>query len=316
MKKAIKKAAWLLLTGLLLLNLVAALHAWKFTHFSPEATERIKPEQLSIAGKLNALAFGVDLPRPINDSQPSQPFETVSLQAEKQLETWHIKADSAKGTVILFHGYGGKKSGMLDKSAEFLRMGYSTLLVDFRGSGGSEGEQTTIGYEEAEEVKASFDFLKSKGEKNIVLFGTSMGAVAIMKAMHDYQLDAQAAILECPFGTMYETTCARFRAMGVTTVPLAHILMFWGGTLNGFWAFSHNPVEYAKSIHCPTLLLYGEQDARVSKQETVAIFDNLAGKKSLKTYPLAGHENYLLKYRNEWVVDVSGFLEQSHQFPK
>jgi hypothetical protein len=175
MKKAIKKAAWLLLTGLLLLNLVAALHAWKFTHFSAEATERIKPEQLSIAGKLNALAFGVDLPRPINDSQPSQPFETVSLQAEKQLETWHIKADSAKGTVILFHGYGGKKSGMLDKSDEFLRMGYSTLLVDFRGSGGSEGEQTTIGYKEAEEVKASFDFLKGKGENNIVLFGTSMG---------------------------------------------------------------------------------------------------------------------------------------------
>jgi pimeloyl-ACP methyl ester carboxylesterase len=85
--------------------------------------------------------------------------------------------------------------------------------------------------------------------------------------------------------------------------------MFWGGTLNGFWAFSHNPVEYAKSIHCPTLLLYGEQDVRVSKQETTAIFDNLAGKKSLKTYPLAGHENYLLKYKEEWVGDVGGFLK-------
>ncbi len=269
-----------------------------------------------MSGKLSALAFGVDMPRPSNDLTPSQPFETVNIQAEKKLEAWHIKSTSAKGTVILFHGYGSKKSSFLGQSDEFLRMGYNTLLVDFRGSGGSDGTQTTIGYKEAEEVKACFDYIKSSGEDNIVLFGTSMGAVAIMKAINDYHLAAQATILECPFGTMYETTCARFRAVGVPTVPLAHTLMFWGGTLNGFWAFSHNPVEYAKSIHCPTLLLYGEQDARVSMQETTAIFNNLAGKKTFKTYPLAGHENYLLKYREEWAGDVDGFLEKLNQFPK
>ncbi len=310
MKKTIKKTAWSLLIAFLLINLLTALHAWNFTHFSAEVKKPLQPEQLSMSGKLSALAFGVDMPRPTNESEPSQPFETVNIPAEKNLEAWHIKADSAKGTVILFHGYGGKKSGMLDKSDEFLGIGYSTLLVDFRGSGGSEGTQTTIGYEEAEEVRAAFDFLNVKGEQNIVLFGTSMGAVAVMKALHDYQLPASATIVECPFGTMYETTCARFRAMGVPTVPLAHVLMFWGGTLNGFWAFSHNPIEYAKGIQCPTLLLYGEQDARVSRQETDAIYNNLAGKKSLKTYPLAGHENYLIKYHDEWVKDVEAFLRK------
>lgn len=307
-RKILKRLAWAFVAALAVLNIVAAFHAWKFTHFSPEAMRAIKPEQLSMTEKMGTLAFGAKMPRPTNDAVPSQPFETLKIQAEKTLEAWYVKADSSKGTVLLFHGYGGKKSGMIDKSDEFLRMGYSTLLVDFRGSGGSEGNQSTIGYKEAEEVKACFDSMRKSGEQNIILFGTSMGAAAVMKAMNDYQLDAKAVVIECPFGTMYEATCARFRAMGVPIFPMVRLLMFWGGLENGFWAYSHNPVEYAKGIKRPTLLLYGEQDQRVSRQETAAIFENLPGPKTLATYPTAGHENYLIKYRDKWGEDVSSFL--------
>ena len=293
----------------ILLNLVAGLHAWKFTHFSSAIKKKLEPEQLSMSEKIGTLALGVNLPRPSNDALPSQPFETVEIEAEKKLQAWHIKTDRPKGTVLVFHGYGGKKSGMIDKSDEFLRMGYNTLLVDFRGSGGSEGCQTTIGYKEAAEVKACFDYVKKTGEQHILLFGTSMGAAAVMKAVHDYQLQVDATIIECPFGTMYEATCARFRAMGVPQFPMAPLLVFWGGVENGFWAFSHNPSAYAKEIHCPTLLLYGEKDLRVMRSEIDEIFAHLPGPKELKTYPLSGHENYLTKYHDQWVLDVSGFLK-------
>jgi hypothetical protein len=45
---------------------------------------------------------------------------------------------------------------------------------------------------------------------------------------------------------------------------------------------------------------HGEKDDRVSMHETKKIFQNLQGFKILSTYPLAGHENYLLKYRTAW----------------
>src|SRR5690606_3486437 len=185
---------------------------------------------------------------------------------------------------------------------------FNTLLVDFMGSGGSEGNNTTIGYKEADQVKTAFEFVKEKGEKNIYLFGTSLGAVAIMKAMDDYALAVSGLILECPFGSMYETVCARFDNMNVPRFPMAGLLVFWGGVQNGFWAFGHNPTEYAKSIQCPTLLLYGEKDEKVSVRETEEIFDNLPGRKKLRTFPDAGHESYLLKYRKEWIEEVSEFL--------
>jgi alpha-beta hydrolase superfamily lysophospholipase len=292
-----------------LLNCVAYLHAYKFTHFDTTSTVKTKDdEQLAFTEKLKTLALGVNNPRPVATQLPTQAFETIKLSSNKQIECWLIKANNAKGTVILFHGYGGEKSGMLDKATVFLKLGYTTLLVDFMGSGGSTGNQTTIGFYESAEVKTTFDYVKSTGEKNIILFGTSMGAVAILKAEHDYKLNANKLIIECPFGTMLQTVKARFTIMHLPSFPMANLLVFYGGFQNNFNAFNHNPTEYAKGVKCPTLLMYGEKDNKVSRNEIDELFLNLSGTKQLNTYPLAGHENYLINYKDKWTQDVSKFL--------
>lgn len=297
------------------MNIVAIFHSYKFTHFADDSIEKTqKPEQLSLVGKLNALFFGVNNPRPTNKTKPPGYYETIELQSNKKIECWYlnkdnsVKTETVNGTIIICHGYGGEKSSMLDKAKILDSLNYNTFLIDFMGSGGSEGNTTTIGFKEAEQVKTAYDYLHSKNVKDIYLFGTSLGAVAIMKAIKDYDLKPKGIIIECPFGTMYQTVEARFNNMNVPTFPMAGLLVFWGGIQNGFWAFNHNPTDYAKYITCPTLLLYGEKDKNVSSQEIDNIFTNLAGKKQLKTYKLAGHENYLNKYKIEWTQDITEFL--------
>jgi alpha-beta hydrolase superfamily lysophospholipase len=263
-----------------LINIVAFFHAYKFTHFTEHKLIKTKsPEKLSSFDKFNTLVFGVNNPRPENDKKPNLIYDTINLESNKKIECWQIKkstkTDSILGTVIIFHGYGGDKSSMLDKSEEFFTLDYNTLLVDFMGSGGSKGNQTTLGYKEAEEVKSAYDYIVKNGEKNIYLYGTSMGAVAILKSINDYNIKPSGIIIECPFGSMYQTVCARFKNMKMPAFPMASLLVFWGGIENGFWAFGHNPTEYAKNVHCPTLLLYGEQDKNVSRQEIDEIYKNL-----------------------------------------
>lgn len=309
-RKFIKRFLWVVLILFVLMNGIAFLHAYKFTHFDATSTKTKHAKNLSFGQKLQTLFLGINNPRPENKKAPDRKFETIELKSNKTIECWLIKADTAKGSVILFHGYGGEKSSMLDKAEIFLGLGYNTFLVDFMGSGGSDGNQTTIGFYEAEEVKTAFNYLEARGEKNIILFGTSMGAAAIMKAQKDYDLKVNSIILECPFGTMLETVQARFSSMKVPSFPMANLLVFWGGVQNRFNAFKHNPADYARSINCPVLLLSGEKDDRVSMTEINRIFKNLAGEKKLKTYPLAGHENYLNKYRDEWTNDIKIFINE------
>jgi uncharacterized protein len=305
----LKKIVTLILLLFLGINVVAFIHAYKFTHFSSRAAERTKdPKELSPLVKTKVLLSGIDNPKPTRTATPGMNFKTIQIKSDVLLEAWHVTAPGSRGTVILFHGYSGEKSMLISRGEEFARLGFNTLLVDFMGSGGSEGEGTTIGYTESREVKDCFDYIKATGEKNIHLFGTSMGAAAIMKAMEDYVIRPSSIILECPFGSLYRTVCARFKMMGVPSFPMAGILTFWGGFQQGYWTFGHNPVEYAKSINCPTLLLYGEEDDRVSIEETQEIYKNIRTKKVLVTYPNIGHNIFTPENIEKWVRDVSSFM--------
>nr|MBC7612387.1 alpha/beta hydrolase [Pseudopedobacter sp.] len=303
----------ILLLILLLPNLIVYFHAYKFTHYKNiNHSASINTGNQTLIRKMKLLFLGIDNPRPQNKLKPKGTFETLKIKSNVALDCWLIKSELSKGTVILFHGYNGAKSLMIEKAEVFISLGYHTLLVDFMGSGESESNQTTIGFYEAEEVKTTFEYIKKMGEKNIILFGTSMGAAAIMKAENDYHLSPSAIIIECPFGSMLESVRIRFKKMNLPHFPLANLLVFWGGLLNGFNAFKHNPSEYARTIKTPTLIIYGKKDDKVSQKEINDIFTNLKGSKTLQTYPLAGHDNYLLRYKPRWTADIRSFLFSTH----
>lgn len=292
----------------LLFNVVCFMHAYKFTHFDSRQLERTgDPKKLSTGEKLKTLFFGIDNPRPRHKDVPNKEFKTVYIESDVKIECWKIDVPQSKGTVILFHGYAGEKSSLLERSYYFNQLQYTTLLVDFKGSGGSEGNSTSVGYHESEEVKSCYDYVRDAGEKNIILFGTSMGSAAILKFLHDHHASPQGIILECPFGSFYETTCARFRNMNVPSFPAAGILLFWGGVQNKFWPFEHNPSEYAKQIECPAMILYGSLDDRVSAGEISEISNNLKGEKDIKIYPQLGHNDL---FGDEWRTDVTEFVSK------
>lgn len=299
----------------MLANIVSYFHAYKFTHFAPSTIEKTKnPAQLGFFAKLSALVFGINNPRPTNTKYPRQPFKTLYLSLTQghrtgTIECWFIPAPQSKGVVAIFHGFSGCKSMMLDHAEALSQLGYSTLLVDFIGSGGSSGHQTSLGFHEAEEVKVCFRYLQKQGENNIILCGASMGAVAVLKALsEDSTLTPKAAILECPFGSLRKTTLARFQQMQIPSFPMADLLLFWGGVQSGFWAFGHVPEEYAKHVAVPVLMLHGGQDKEVSMSEISAIFSNLRGQKEMHIYPDAKHESYLKNYQSDWQYYVEDFM--------
>ena len=312
MRKIFKRAGIVLAVVFLAANGIAAVQAWKFTHFSANGS-KTESSNLTTYDKVMLLLTGISNPRPVNEWQPSGTYKTVIINSNVPLECWFIESNAQakpKGTVALFHGYTGCKSKMLDRANALTDAGYNCLLVDFMGSGGSGGNVTTVGFKEAEEVKDCFQYLLQKGEQHIYLYGTSMGAAAIMKAINDYHLTPVATVVEAPFGTMYQTVSVRFRNLGVPPFPMAGVLLFWGGLENGFWGFGHNPVEYAKNISCPTLLQYGEKDALVTRPEIDSIYAHLTCRKQLITYPLAGHDNFGATYGEVWHQNVVRFLDQ------
>lgn len=308
-----KKFIYALLFLFVLVNIITFNQAYHFSHFNDNVRVKTsKPEKLSALGKINVLLFGIKNPKPANDCIPIRNFDTVFFKTHHNytLSAWQINVNNSKGTVILFHGYTGKKSDMLDEAERFNEFGYNTLLVDFFGSGDSDGNTTTLGFYEAYDVVNAFEYVKKQSSGKIILFGASMGAVSILKAVSAFKLEPDGIILECPYGKLITTVRNRFKVMGVPSFGLAEMLVFWGGIQNGYWGFSMNAIHFANNIHVPVLIFHGAKDKRASLEEVSAIYSNLKGKKSMKIFENAEHESFIVNYEKEWVDEITGFLSQ------
>ena len=280
-----KLLKWLLLLFLvlgILLNVVLYNHAYYFTHFGDQTLPRLttaKVQQKPWSERLKLGFFGVEIPKSRNKITPAVPHKTVRILGTPALETWYIPTERpVRGIAALFHGYASSKASLLYPAEALRAMGYHTLLVDFRGHGDSEGSETTIGYREAEDVRrVCAHIAKRHPDLPLVLMGTSMGSVSILKALSDYDLQPEALVLECPFESMRTAIERRFELVGVDVPLLPDLLLFWGGWQLGMDAFGHNCTRYAQQVQVPTLLLHGKHDELVTSSEITAIETALLG---------------------------------------
>ena len=303
------------------LNAVSFMQTWTMTHYSPAGVRTARPEELSLLDKAKAVLIGITVPRPANGRTPADvglSYETSSIPVveggREWLEAWYVGHPIApQGTVLMFPGYATSKDVLLEQASWFYEMGWSSLLVDFRGAGGSTGSDTTLGAQEAQDVLVTLNYARHEWpDAKLVLYGVSMGASAVLRAYVLEGARPDGLILESPFDSLLNTVRNRFDAMGLPAFPSAELMVFWGSVQHGFNGFAHNPADYAASVRCPTLLMYGGADPRVTPEQSMAIYDRLdplAGKLRV-AFPDAGHESLIVSGRDKWVESVGRFLRE------
>lgn len=305
---------WILLAQLILINISAALYAYKLTHlYTPTNETWTKPASKNIFAKTWRLFTGPKFYKQTLTGSPGFPFSTVILKTgnDISIEAWYSKTDSiSKGTVILFHGLMGNKGLVLDEASAFRTFGYNIMMVDVRDHGNSGGNVTTIGYKESEEVKLAYDHIMQTGEKNVYLWGASLGAVEIIKAVSDYQLHPSGIIIEMPFLSLQSHLKGRARILGFPEQPFGFLTSFWIGIEQGFNGLGFKTTKYAKNVNCPVLMQYGEKDDLVLRNETDAIYNAIAStNKRLVTYDEAAHESFLKRDPATWKRELTEFLK-------
>jgi len=313
--KSLKRLFYLFLFLFISTNFALYNHAYYFTHFVDKDLPKITSQTIaskSIVEKIKMGIFGIEIPKPRNKVSPDSAYTSIIIESSPQLHAWMIPTHlPPKGVMILFHGYTGSKSSLLDRANVFRKLGYHTFLVDSRGHGDSEGLQTTIGYYESEDVQRAYEYIKGHYQDlPISLFGTSMGAVSILKAVHDNQLQAEKLILECPFRSLSDAVYSRFENLKIPTFILPELLLFWGGIQNDMDSKAHNSLDYAKKVTIPTLVIYGKKDPKVRRQEVDDIFNALAStEKNFLLLENSGHDNLMADDALRWTKEVWAFLE-------
>lgn len=127
-----------------------------------------------------------------------------------RLRAWSLRPPAGNGdAVILLHGQGDNRAGMLGPAVMLLRHGYAVLLPDARAHGMSGGTLGTYGVLEADDIRRWFDWLRQdESPRCIDGLGDSMGGAELLESL-TVERSFCAVVAESPFATFREAAYDR-----------------------------------------------------------------------------------------------------------
>ncbi|WFO74864.1 alpha/beta fold hydrolase [Desulfurococcaceae archaeon MEX13E-LK6-19] len=264
-------------------------------------------------------------PRKVLDWKPSDlgfNYEDAEVTTDDgvKLKGWIIPRGSDK-TVIVLHGYTSSKwdEDYIKPVIEILaRNNFNVVAFDFRAHGASEGEITTLGYREVDDVRKIIDWLqenKPELAKSIGVIGYSMGgAVSLMLASKDSRV--KAVVADSPYINII--TSGR-RWIKRLKPPLRNLLLSVYSLIVKYTSKKANInvkdlviLNYADKIKQPVFIIAGRKDDLVALHEIEEFYKKLREhNENVELWVVdTGHVAAIKDYPKEYEEKVVGFFKR------
>ena len=221
-------------------------------------------------------------------------FEDVTLRTEdgETLAAWYVPASRPRGAVLFCHGNAGNISHRLDFLLMFHRMGYSTLIFDYRGYGRSSGRPTEAGtYRDA---RAGWDYLvavQGIAPGKVVLYGESLGGAVAARLAE--QTDPGALVLASAFTSVPD--------LGAEIYPFLPV--------RGLARIRYDTRDSLTRVRAPVLVAHSPGDEIVPFSHGEALYQAASEPKAMLRLA-GGHNDGFIFMREAWRARLGEFLDE------
>jgi alpha-beta hydrolase superfamily lysophospholipase len=184
------------------------------------------------------------------------------------LDAWLFVPHQPNDSVVLvLHGVGDTRQGMLGHAQFLLRGGFTVLTPDSRGHGTSGGDLITYGIREASDVRTWTDWLlASQPAHRLYGVGVSMGAAILLQSL-PLEPRFRAIVAESPFATFEEVSYDRLNQVsGVPRIglwPAVRLGFLYVHLRYGVDLRQASPSKAIRTAHVPILLIHGTADENI-----------------------------------------------------
>lgn len=225
-------------------------------------------------------------------------YEEVWLRVSTgKIHGWWIPATKVEAPVLLyFHGNGSNNGDGVNDALRFSKLGFSVLLVDYRGYGKSDRtfpDEAKV-YEDAEAAWQHLTQDRGIKPENLFIYGHSLGgAIGIELALR--HPDVAGLITEGTFTSM--------KAMADTIgygrwFPLKLLI-----------TQEFNSIDKISAIQAPILLIHGTEDEVVPSFMSQELYDAATANKHLHLVTGAGHNNLATVEEKTYIKVISHFVK-------
>lgn len=196
--------------------------------------------------------------------------------------------------ILYLHGNSSSRLEGIGMLREVLKRDINLFVVDFPGSGLSEGEYISLGYHESYDVKVIVDFIeKIPGTGDIGLWGRSMGAATCMIYAHrDERI--KCIVMDSPFADFNVLA----KELVLKQIKLPNLLI--GGALkivrmtilkkNGLDIEKLKPIDSAPKTKQPAIFIHAVSDELINNKHSDMLFAVYGGKEK-KLLKCIGNHN-------------------------
>ncbi|MBV8883862.1 MAG: alpha/beta fold hydrolase [Chroococcidiopsidaceae cyanobacterium CP_BM_RX_35] len=225
------------------------------------------------------------------------PVQALSGKVE-HMYCWWIPVSEPDAKVLLYlHGNGSNIGAAVAYANLFHQLGFSVLVIDYRGYGRSEGSFPTEA-QVYQDASTAWDYLVKEQlipPSQIFVFGHSLGgAIAINLAVQ--HPDVAGLIVESAFTSMRQMVDYQGK--------------YWMFPVNLILNQRFDSIDKIKSLQVPILFIHGTADSVVPYNMSQQLFVAAPGLKQLVLVPGAGHNNVAEVAGSQYCQEVQKFVQQ------
>ena len=196
---------------------------------------------------------------------------TLTVADGLRLKSFHADAGENAPAILFFHGNGSTANRGFQRAADYRAAGYSVLLAEYRGYGGSDGQPS------ADTLKRdgleTFDWLAVRTKGPVFVVGHSLGTgIAVHVAANR---PVRGLFLEAPYSSIADVAQARYPFVPVRPLLTNPI----------------SPIEEIAGLTMPVMIVHGTLDQTIAIGFGKALFDAAPEGTAWKALDGAGHND-------------------------
>ena len=241
---------------------------------------------------------------------PDLPVEDVSFYnwRGELLSGWLALSSPGAPVIILNHGTPGNRVSMISRATFLFQHGFNVLLFDFQSYGKSQGEMSTLGMVESEDILASISYVHSLPAtmfSKIGVLGLSMGATAAVLAA-SRSTDILALVAEsCPVDATLVTADVPDEA--AREADKLAVEQVYGVDIT-----QARPIDVVHKLagHTAIFFVNGDVDTITPIEGMQALFDSAGAPKQYWVVPGAQHAQSFAVDPQDYIQRVNAFFDE------
>ncbi|GAB5534006.1 MAG: alpha/beta hydrolase [Rubricoccaceae bacterium] len=208
--------------------------------------------------------------------QPSNELARAGLTAWPEADPVALVAspDSARGTVVVFHGNGGTALQRGYYVEALRQRGLRVVLAEYPNYGWRDGAISEA--ELVADARRTLELAHDAFGGPLIVWGESLGAGVAAAAIHQLDVPVEAVILLTPWDTLPNVASSAY-----PWLPVRWLLRD-----------RYDSIENLRGFDGRVAVLVAEDDRVIPPARGLALYEGLNAEKRLWTFPGAGHNSW------------------------